>query len=74
MRGNFLLRDDIDEQMTEEKEAGRRTQLLDDLGNRRRYWELKLKPSPCTTSAILAGAHSFLWYHLNVMEKIVIMT
>ena len=27
--------------MTEVKEVGRRTQLLDDLRNRRRYWELK---------------------------------
>jgi len=24
------------------KEIGRRTQLLDDLRNRRRYWELKI--------------------------------
>jgi hypothetical protein len=27
--------------MMEVKGAGRRTQLLDDLRNRRRYWELK---------------------------------
>jgi hypothetical protein len=28
--------------MTEMKGVGRRTQLLDDLRNRRRYWELKV--------------------------------
>ena len=39
---NCLLRDVIEGQMTEVKEVGgRRTQLLDDLRNRRRYWELK---------------------------------
>ena len=39
---NCLLGDAIEGQMTEVKEVGRRrTQLLDDLRNRRRYWELK---------------------------------
>ena len=39
---NCLLHDAIEGQMTEVKGAGkRRTQLLDDLRNRRRYWELK---------------------------------
>jgi len=38
----FLLHDAIKEQMTEVKAVGRRRiQLLDDLRNRRRYWELK---------------------------------
>ena len=35
--GNCLLRDVIEGQMTEVKGVGRRTQLLDDLRNRRRY-------------------------------------
>jgi hypothetical protein len=39
LRRNFLLHDVIEGQM---KGVGRRrTQLLDDLRNRRRYWELK---------------------------------
>ena len=40
---NCLLHDVIKIQMTEVKWAGRRTktELLDDLRNRRRYWELK---------------------------------
>ena len=39
---NCLLHDAIEGQMTEVKGVGRRrTQLLDDLRNRRRYWELK---------------------------------
>ena len=39
---NRLLHDAIEGQMKEVKEVGRtRTQLLDDLRNRRRYWELK---------------------------------
>ena len=38
----LLLHDVIDGEMTEVKGVGkRRTQLLDDLKNRRRYWELK---------------------------------
>ena len=42
LRRNCLLHDAIEGQMTEVKEVGRRrTQLLDDLRNRRRYWELK---------------------------------
>ena len=42
LRRNCLLYDAIEEQMTEVKGIGRRrTQLLDDLRNRRRYWELK---------------------------------
>ena len=44
MRTNCLLHDAIEGQMTEVKGIGRRrrrTQLLDDLRNRRRYWELK---------------------------------
>ena len=42
LRRNCLLHDAIKGQMTEEKGIGRRsTQLLDDLRNRRRYWELK---------------------------------
>ena len=42
LRRNCLLHDVIEGQMTEVKGVGtRRTQLLDDLRNRRRYWELK---------------------------------
>ena len=42
MRRNCLLRDATEGQMMEVKGVGRRrTQLLDDLRNRRRYWELK---------------------------------
>ena len=43
LRRNCLLHDAIEGQMTEVKEVGRRrrrTQLLDDLRNRRSYWEL----------------------------------
>ena len=40
LRINCLLHDAIEGQMTEVKGV-RRTQLLDDLRNRRRYWELK---------------------------------
>ena len=37
-----LLHDVMEEQMTEVNGVGRRiTKLLDDLRNRRRYWELK---------------------------------
>ena len=44
LRRNCLLHDAIKGQMTEVKKVGRRrTQLLDDLKNRRRYWELKEK-------------------------------
>ena len=43
MKRNCLLHDGIEEQMTEVKGVGRRRQLLDDLRNRRRYWELKEK-------------------------------
>ena len=40
-RRNCLLRDAIEEQMTEVKGVRRRrTQILDDLRIRRRYWEL----------------------------------
>ena len=38
---NCLLHDAIEGQMTKVKGGRRRTQLLDDLRNRRRYWELK---------------------------------
>jgi hypothetical protein len=39
LRRNFLLYDFIEGQMTEAKVVGRRrTQLPDDLRNRRRYW------------------------------------
>ena len=42
LRINFLHHDVIEGQMTEVKAVGRRrTQLLDDLINRRRYWELE---------------------------------
>ena len=40
LRRNCLLHDAIEGQMMEVKGVGRRTQLLDDLRNRRRYWEL----------------------------------
>ena len=45
LRRNCLLHDAIEGQMTEVKGEGRsrRIQLLDDLRNRRRYWELKVK-------------------------------
>jgi hypothetical protein len=43
LRKNCLLHDVIEGQMTEEKGVGRRTQLLDDLRNRRRYWKLKME-------------------------------
>jgi hypothetical protein len=42
LRSNCLLHIVIEGQMTEVKGVGRRrTHLLDDLRNRRRYWELK---------------------------------
>ena len=42
LRRNCLFYDAIEGQMTEVKGVGRRrTQLLDDLRNRRTYWELK---------------------------------
>ena len=42
LRRNCLLHDAIEGQMTEVKGVGRRrTQLLDDVRNRRRYWEIK---------------------------------
>ena len=45
LRRNCLLHDVSEGQMTEVKGVGRRrTQLLDDLRNRRRYWELKEEP------------------------------
>ena len=37
LRRNCLLHDAIEEKITAVKEIGRRTQLLDDLRNRRRY-------------------------------------
>ena len=41
LRRNCLLHDATEGQMTEVKGVGRRrTQLLDDLRNRRRYWEI----------------------------------
>ena len=47
LRRNYLLHDAIEGKMTEVKEVRRRrrtrTELLDDLRNRRRYWELKRK-------------------------------
>ena len=45
------LQDAIEGQMTEVKGVGRRrTQLLDDLRNRRRYWELKEEAEDQNTS------------------------
>ena len=41
LRRNCLLHDVIEGQMTEVNTGKRRTQLLDDLRNRKRYWELK---------------------------------
>ena len=41
LRRNCPVHDGIEKQVTEVKGVGRRTQLLDDLRNRRRYWELK---------------------------------
>ena len=42
LRRNYLLHDGILGQMTEVKgEGGRKTELLDDLRNRRRYYRLK---------------------------------
>jgi len=42
LRRNFLLQVVMEGQMEKVKGVGRRrTQLLDDLRNRRRYWELK---------------------------------
>jgi hypothetical protein len=42
LRRNYLLPYGIEGHMTEVNGVGRRrTQLLDDLRNRRRYWELK---------------------------------
>ena len=41
LRINWLLHYAIEGQMTEAKVVGRRTQLLGDLRNGRRYWELK---------------------------------
>jgi hypothetical protein len=42
LRRNCLLHDAIEEHMTEVKGIGRRrTQVLDDLRIRRRYWQLK---------------------------------
>ena len=42
IRRNCLLHDAIEGQITEVKGVGRRrTQFLDDLRNRTRYWELK---------------------------------
>jgi hypothetical protein len=42
LRRNCLLHDAIEGQMMKVKGLGkRRTQLLDDLRNRKRYWELK---------------------------------
>ena len=41
LRRNCLLHNAIEGHMTEVKGVGRRTQLLDDLRNRRRYQEIK---------------------------------
>jgi hypothetical protein len=41
LRRNCFLPDAIEGEMTEVKGVRRRTKLLDDLRNRRRYWELK---------------------------------
>ena len=41
LRRNCLLHDTIEGQMTEVKGVGIRIQLLDDLENSRRHWELK---------------------------------
>ena len=43
LRRNCLLHNAIEGQMTEVERVGRRTQLLDDLRNRRRHWELKIE-------------------------------
>ena len=44
LRRNYLLHDAIEGQMTEVKGVGRRiTQLLDDMRNMRRYWELSIE-------------------------------
>ena len=45
LRRNCLLHVAIEGQITEVKRVGRRrrTQLLDDLRNRRRYWEVKVE-------------------------------
>ena len=46
LRRNCLLHDAIEGQMTEVKGVrGRRTQLLDDLRNRKSYWMLKDRKS-----------------------------
>ena len=37
---NCLFYDTVERQMTEAKGVGRRTLLIDDLRNKRRYWEL----------------------------------
>ena len=41
LRRNSLLHDSIEGQSTDVKGVGKRTQLLVDLRNRRRYWELE---------------------------------
>ena len=41
LRINCPLRDAIEGEMAEVKGVGIRTQFLDDLRNRRRYWEVK---------------------------------
>jgi hypothetical protein len=43
LRRNCLLHDAIEGEMTIVKGVGRRTQVLDGLRNRRRYWEQKEK-------------------------------
>ena len=44
LRINFLLHDAIEGHITEMKGVGRRrAQLLDDLKNRRKYWELRIE-------------------------------
>ena len=41
LRKNCFLRNFIEEQMREVKGVGRRTQILDDMRNRIRFWALK---------------------------------
>ena len=43
LRINYLLHDAIEGKMTEEKGVRKGTHLLDNLRNRRRYWERKKK-------------------------------
>ena len=58
LRRNCLLHDVIEIQMTEAKRVGRRrTWFLDDLRNRKRYWEIKIEKNVETV------------YHTNIRKK-----